>query len=227
MAEQTEVISVEKVRSRYKVLLDNGDSYWLTKGLFAERPLNPGELLDPEEFAGWVTLHQYRSALDKAVAMLAQRPCSTGEISRKLKNTGYAPDTVDMVLYKLEKHELTDDRAFAEQWAQYRSGQKYGPHRIARELKQKGLSSEDTENALSALSGEDQLEQATVLARKAFARAKAGEDPRKTLQKVLAAIVRRGYSWDIAREACEEYVRQAEEAEDSFPGEEFPPEDPV
>ncbi len=211
MAKEAEVISVDKNRSRYKLQFDNGDVYWLTRSLYAERPLSPGDLIDPEEFSDWVTLHQYRSALDKAVAMLAMRPCSKGEISRKLKNIGYAPGTVEMVLYKLEKHELVDDRAFAEQWAQYRSDLKYGPRRIAQELRYKGLSPEDSETALSSLSEEDQLEHARALAEKAFSRAKAGEDPRKTLQKVIAGIVRRGYSWDIAREACEHYIREAEE----------------
>ncbi len=215
MAQQCEIITVEKIRYRYKIILDNGDIYYLTKGLYTERPLTQGDVVDPEEFAGWVTLHQYRSALDKAVAMLAARPCSTGEIRKKLLNTGYSRDTVDMVLYKLEKHELVDDRAFADQWAQYRAGMKYGPRRIAQELKYKGLSAEDTENALSSLSEETQLEQAVLLAEKAFSRARSGEDPRKTLQKVMAAIVRRGYPWDIAREACEKYIRDAEEAEDS------------
>ncbi len=215
---QAEVISVEKIRYRYKIQLDNGETYYLTKGLYAERPLNPGEVVEAGEFAQWITLHQYRSALEKAVAMLAQRPCSKGEISRKLKNSGYSPDTVEMVLYKLEKHELVDDRAFADQWAQYRAGQKYGPRRIAQELRYKGVAQEDTEEALSSLSEEEQLEQAAHLARKAFARAKPGEDPRKTLQKVMGAIVRRGFPWDIAREACERYVQDAEEeASDSFP----------
>ncbi len=211
MAQESEVTSVDKIRSRFKIQLDNGDVYWLTRSLYGERSLAPGDIVDPEEFSEWVTLHQYRSALDKAVAMLAMRPCSRGEISRRLKNSGYAPGTVEMVLYKLEKHELVDDRAFAEQWAQYRSELKYGPHRIARELRYKGLSSEDSETALSSLSEEAQLEQARALAEKAFSRARANEDPRKTLQKVLAAIVRRGYSWDVAREACDRYVREAEQ----------------
>ncbi len=211
MAQDTEVRSVEKIRYRYKVILENGDHYWLTKGLYAERPLSPGDPIDSEEFAGWVTLRQYRSALEKAVAMLAARACSKGEISRKLKNSGYSDDTVNMVLYKLEKHELVDDSSFADQWAQYRAGMKYGPRKIAQELRYKGLSPEDTENALSSLSEETQLEQAALLARKGFARAKAGEDPRKTLQKVMASIVRRGYSWDTARAACEQYVQEAED----------------
>ncbi len=214
MAKESEVISVDKIRSQFKIHLDNGDEYWLTKSLYAERSLSPGDIVDPEAFSEWVILHQYRSALDKAVAMLAMRPCSKGEISRKLKTSGYAPGTIEMVLYKLEKHELVDDRAFAEQWAQYRSELKYGPRRIAQELRYKGLSSEDSETALSSLSEDAQLDQARALAEKAFSRAKTGEDPRKTLQKVLSSIVRRGYTWDIAREACERYIQEAEQ--DSF-----------
>ncbi len=211
MAESVRVISVEKLRGRYRVRLDNGDMYWLTKGMYAERPVQAEEMLDPEEYARWVLLRQYRPALEKAVAMLAARACSRGEISQKLKASGYSPQAVEMVLVKLEKERLLNDREFASQWARYRTDQRYGPRRIAAELKRKGLAEEDAEEALSALPEEEQLSRAKQLARKGFDRARADEDPRKTLQRVMAAIVRRGYDWDIARAACEAYIRQQEE----------------
>ena len=89
-----EVISVESQRGRYKIALDNGERYTLTRALYQERPVQPGEEIDEKEYAQWVLVHQYRSALERAVAMLAARACSRGEISRKLKNAGYAQNTV-------------------------------------------------------------------------------------------------------------------------------------
>ena len=203
-----EVISVESQRGRYKIALDNGERYTLTRALYQERPVQPGEEIDEKEYAQWVLVHQYRSALERAVAMLAARACSRGEISRKLKNAGYAQNTVEMVLYKLEKHQLLDDRAFAEQWARYRSGQKYGPRRIAQELRQKGVSAEETEAAMEQTDKEAQSEQALALARKGFARRRPEEDARKTFQRVAMGIVRRGYDWDIARDACEQVMSE-------------------
>ena len=210
-----EVICVEKVRSRYLIRLDNGKKYELSRNLFRERPLEPGEQIEEKEFSQWVTLHQYRSALERAVAMLAARACSKGEINRKLKNAGYADETVEMVLYKLEKHELLNDQEFAEQWARYRSGQKYGPRRIADELRRKGITADEAGSVLDQMSEEDQNDQALYLARKGLARRHPEEDLRKTKQRVAAGIVRRGYDWDTARDACEQAAQELSLAENS------------
>ena len=206
----TEVIEAERVRGKYRILLDSGDKYWLTKAMYDEKPVRAGEEVDSEAFARWVTLHQYRPALERAVAMLATRACSKGEISQKLRTAGYSPDTIEMVLAKLDQNDLLDDRAFGEQWAHYRHGQKYGPRKIAAELRQKGLTAEEAEAAVSSLDDQTQAAQAEILARKGLSRRKKDEDFRKTKQRVLAGIVRRGFDWETAREAID---RAAEDLE--------------
>lgn len=213
------VNEVESVRGRrVRIVLDNGDKYLLLRSAYQDRPLEVGEEVNPEEFAQWVLKRQYRSALDKAVAMLAARACSKGEIEQKLSRTGYSPETIEMVIYKLEKNNLLNDQEFADQWVQYRAGQKYGPRRISQELRRKGVSAEETENALEEISEEQQLENAVLLARKGLARAGAEDDFRKIRQKVLAALVRRGYDWDTARQAVDRAAKelQIEDEADSW-----------
>ena len=71
------ILSVNKVRGRY--VIDLGDEkLTVSSALFRERPLREGDELDMEEYEQWLLLHQYRPALDEAVAMLAQRPQATG-----------------------------------------------------------------------------------------------------------------------------------------------------
>ena len=197
-----EVTEVEKKRSRWRIILESGEKYMLSGALYRERPLRPGDSVDPEEFSHWVLLRQYRPALERAVAMLALRACSRGEIQQRLIRAGYTADTVEMVIYKLEKEGLLNDRDFASQWVSHRSSQKYGPRRIARELRMKGISGDDAEAAMEEVDETENLERAILLAKKGFARAKAGEDVRKTRQRVLSALVRRGYDWETARQAC-------------------------
>ena len=205
------ISEVEKVRGRIRVVLDDGSEYLLLKSMLSERPLKVNDELDPEEFSSWVTQRQYRSALEKAVSFLAVRTCSKGEIDQKLRRIGYSPETVKMVLFKLDREGFLNDRDFADQWARYRSDQRYGPRRIAQELKMKGISGEDVESVLENLPEKEQLEDAVEIARKALKRAKSGEDPRKTREKMAAGIVRRGYSWDLARQACDQVLRDEEE----------------
>ncbi len=206
------VSDVENLRGgKVRITLDDGRHFLLLRSAYLDRPLEPGQEVDPAEYADWVLHRQYRSALDLAVSMLAARACSRGEIERKLRLKDYSPETVEKVLYKLESNHLLDDRAFADQWARYRAGMKYGPHRISQELRRKGVSSEDAETALDSVPESDQLESAVALAEKALRRGKADEDPRKARQRILAAIVRRGYGWDIARKAVDSVLSDPEE----------------
>ena len=109
-----------------------------------------------------------------------------------------------MVLYKLTSNDLLDDASFAEQWVASRS-HRLGARRIAQELSRKGVSREDADAAIEAIPEEEQIEAAAALASRALRRAASGEDPRKTAQRVLQQLARRGYGYDIAKQA----LRQA------------------
>lgn len=205
------ITEVERIRSRIWIRLDSGMKAMLFKSDYAQRPFEAGEEVKEEEFRQWILLRQYRPALEKAVSMLALRACSQGEIEQRLRRSGYSEDTIEMVICKLQKEKLINDQEFAEQWTDARSNQKIGPRRIAQELRRKGVSAEETEQALAMVPEDLQLQQASALAEKAYARARANEDPRKTYQKILTSIVRRGYDWDTARQACERFRQELQE----------------
>ena len=150
-------------------------------------------------------VRQYRFALDRAVGYLAARARSRREIEQKLLQAGYRPCTVEMVIYKLQRENLLDDADFARQWVESRQHHKLGRSRIAQELRRKGVSQDEAEEALSIIEDDDQLAGAIALAQKAAARIKPGEDMRKASSRIAAMLARRGYSWDIAKEA----IRQA------------------
>ena len=116
-----------------------------------------------------------------------------------------------MVLYKLERERLLDDADFARQWVESRSHRKLGRQRIALELRRKGISADESEAALEAIDGEEQLANATSLAAKALIRAKKDEDPCKTAQRIHAMLARRGFGWDIAREAVSAAMAERED----------------
>ena len=199
------ITSIRKERGRYRVTVSDSDEFLVPVSLMRERPLQEGQPLDVGEYDNWLLLRQYRHALDRAVAFLAARARSRHEIEAKLLQAGYRPNTVEMVLYKLEREKLLDDADFARQWVEARSGRKLGRSRIAQELRRKGVSAEEAEAALEQIDDDDQLAGAIALAEKAAARIRPGEDPRKAMNRIQAMLARRGYSWDIVKQA----VRQA------------------
>lgn len=205
------IAAVKKERGRFRLTLDNGDCIVVSAELFRERPFAEGDEIDLEAYDEWLLPRQYRAALDRAVALLALRAHSRGEIEQKLLHAHYRPATVEMVLYKLEREGLLDDADFARQWTAARTGRKLGRNRIAQELRHKGISASDVEDALADIDEDGQLAAAASLAEKALRRAKPGEDPRKTAQRLTGMLARRGYSWDVAREAIQRVMSGLED----------------
>ena len=199
------ITEIKKQRGFYHVTINEAECIKVPVSLMRERPLKEGQAIDLEEYDNWLMVRQYRFALDRAVGYLAARARSKREIEQKLLLAGYRPCTVEMVIYKLERENLLDDADFARQWVESRSTHKLGKSRIAQELRRKGVTQEEAEEALSVIEDEDQLEGAVSLAQKAAARIKPGEDLRKASSRIAGMLARRGYSWDIAKEA----IRQA------------------
>lgn len=205
------ITSIQKERGKVRITISESDEILVPTSLFRERPLQEGQPIDLEEYDNWLMLRQYRHALDRAVAFLASRARSRKEIEDKLLRSGYRPCTVEMVLYKLESNDLLDDADFAQQWVEARTARKVGRNRIAQELRRKGVSADEAEAALESIDEEDQLSGAISLVEKAMARVKPGEDPRKTAQRITAMLARRGYGWDVAREAISHVMQDMEE----------------
>lgn len=198
------ITDIERNGTHFTVSFDSGEKIVLTRSLFFELALTENMHCDLAELKKRITVLQYRAGLNTAVAMLAQRACSKGEIEQKLKNLHYLPETTEMVLYKLEREGFLDDEDFARQWAESRISQgKYGREKIAFELKRKGLSEAQIQNALEGTDPEQELDSAIRLAQKNWDKRKSDEDPRKAKQKIFGMLCRRGFEYETVRQALE------------------------
>ena len=205
------ITAITKERGRLRIMVNEDSEVLVPVSLFRERPLSVGDAIDMEEYDQWLLLRQYRHALDRAVAFLAGRARSRREMEERLLRSGYRSCTVEMVLFKLEKEGLLDDADFARQWVDARSARRVGRGRIAQELRRKGVSAQEAEEALEALSEEEQLEGAMLLVKKSLSRTPSGEEPRKTAARITAMLARRGYGYDVAREAISRVMESNEE----------------
>lgn len=204
------VRSVTRERAFVCILLDTGERFWLRGDDLYGSDITEGASFDAGAFLQKIRVLQYPRALNHAVAMLARRPCSRGEIRSRLVSRRYTEDVAELVVYKLEKEKLLDDEAFCDQWIRFRSGRGYGRSVIRRELKMKGIPEEMIDAAFALLDPEEEADAAVRLARKAWNRIRPGEDIRKARQKVIASLVRKGYGWEEARAAAEKAENQEE-----------------
>ena len=201
--------SIETIRGKIRITFESGWQVWLRRNEDPGFPLTEGTAVDRESFLAYIRIHQYPPALDRAVRMLAERSCSRREIERKLTLARFDPDVTDLVLFKLEKENLLNDREFTVQWVHSRS-RKYGASRIRQELRTKGIDEDIASEILEDLSEEEQLCQAVALAVKKIRSLQSSCEEKKWKQRITAFLIRRGYSWDLALKAFEEAMRQSE-----------------
>ena len=125
---------------------------------------------------------------------LGYRPRSETEIRDYLRRRGHSREVAEQVLEKLRSLRYIDDESFARNWAMSKTRNRaYGPDRIARELRAKGIAAELIRQILRDIFGRcDEKTQAQRLLAKRF----GGEDLRdlKTLRRAAAFLQRRGYS---------------------------------
>ena len=194
--------NVERVQGRTLVLFESGWKVWLLPGMDPGFPLSEGTAVDRRQFEQYLMLQEYPSALEKAVSMLAARARSKKEIMDKLLALRYDPEVAGLVVYKLEKENLLDDEAFSAQWVRSRM-KKYGAAKIAHELRTKGIESETVSQVLESCPESEQLENAVRLAEKKIRGDRHPEDKRGLYKRVTDMLLRRGYSWDLAKKAFE------------------------
>lgn len=86
-----------------------------------------------------------------ALALLARREHSPFELHHKLIHRGFTPAVIEPVLDQLVAEGLIDESRYAEVYAHSRADKGYGPLRIHRELRERGIAEEIIFSTLSKL----------------------------------------------------------------------------
>lgn len=191
------VVEIKRMGGVARVKLLSGEMLKIPSAIFLEKRLRKGQPVDPEAYRLYMKQYGYPHALEVAVSYLTLRERSEKEIVSRLKRSCYDDEVIAKVMDTLSRHDFVSDTRFAEQWVHHRARQ-YGKNRIAQELKMKGISGENAQAALKTLPEEEELVAAKNQARKIQRRLHGDEE------KMIQSLVRRGYSWQIARKAVRE-----------------------
>jgi regulatory protein len=132
----------------------------------------------------------------KALALLARREHSAGELRTKLRERGYESTAVEAVLSSLAQEKLLSDARFVQEFVASRVRRGSGPMKIRAELRGRGVEGELADLALAALKGAS-AEGAAAARRKRF-----GDDLPKDMQeraRQARFLQQRGFSMDDIR----------------------------
>lgn len=140
-------------------------------------------------------------AYQRALGLLVRREHSTKELRRKLGGRGVDLVELDEALETLQRQGFQDDRRYAEALIRSRALVGHGPARVRAELRANGVPASTVDEAFSACEV-DWLELAhQVAARNASRVSSRASGAQPDQQKLLALLLRRGFSHESARSA--------------------------
>ncbi|MBO9600776.1 MAG: regulatory protein RecX [Cohnella sp.] len=175
-----------------------------------------GKRLTAEEYAKLRDEEQKEEAYRAALGMLERKARTTAELSRALKRKGFSQEAIEGCVERLRTNRMVDDSAFARRFAEQRAAnQRKGRMLIRQELLQRGVAKPEIEQAIGAIEPEVEQQSALALARKKWPSVKGNDRERK--QKLMAMLMRRGFTGSVARSAAQQ---AASEADDGRKGDE-------
>jgi regulatory protein len=136
--------------------------------------------------------------LSLALKALEQKERTVAEMGSWLRARGIEPNEVEDVVDRLICDGVLDDARYAQRYAEdKRQLKRWGNGRIRAALLDRGISTEDAEDALSGADAGQEIERALELL---GARGAALADALER-QRALGMLVRRGYESEVAYEA--------------------------
>jgi regulatory protein len=196
-----EVTDVRERRGKARVFVDG--EYWteLDAGVAIECGLRMGAAFSWEELGRARVAGERPVAMGRALNLLGYRARSEAEIRDRLGRYGYAGETIEAVVGRLEELGYLDDAEFARLKAREKA-RKYGPRRVSVELRKSGVGEELAREVVEEeFAGRSEV----GAARSAAARRYNGRGSDAEARRVYGFLVRRGYSAEVCAQVAREY----------------------
>lgn len=190
----------KRVEGRWLAALEDGSILRLGESEVIDFALYAGKELTGEEAEALLAAVRRGGWKEKALDLLTRKPQSRKELEHKLKDWGASPEEGAAICTRMEELGYLNDAAYAAQVVRYYSAKGFGEKKLRDELYRRGIPRDLWGDAL------DQAQDPAGAIDAFVAKKLAGKAlDRKELQKVSAALARRGYAWSDINDALRRY----------------------
>lgn len=199
----------KRTDERVNVYIDG--KYALALPALEAAKLKVGQLLSDADLDRLRELDLTAKAYDRAVQYLRDRPRSTAEVRRRLRQAEIDEEAIEAAIARLTAQGYLNDAEFARYWVENRQRfRPKGEQALRQELRRAGIDNEVIDESLEGL---DVSEAAYAAARPRAERLAAliQEDPAEFRRKLGSFLLRRGFSYEIAREVTNQLLRELKE----------------
>ena len=205
-------IERQKRRQRVNVYGEDGRfAFALALHLAQDAGLHSGMELSEAQVEALEDADAHHSAYDAALRLLSYRPRSEREMRIRLARRGIGLRLIDDAVRRLKERGYLDDEAFARFWTETREATSpRGRRLIVQELRAQGVDAETAATATAPVSDEEAAYRAASRRLNAF----SGLD-RDTFRRRLGGfLVRRGFSYDVARRTTDRCWQEANQSQE-------------
>jgi regulatory protein len=157
-----------------------------------------------------------RAARLVAADLLARRPWTRADLTRRLVRRGAPGNVAAAVVTDLTTRGYLDDAAYARQWVETRSVRGYGAARLRAELRARGVDAAVVHAAIGGLAPDAALARAVALARRRLPVIARGR-PERVAVRLSEYLLRRGYAAGVVVRVVRELTRASAPADQGFP----------
>ena len=204
-------IEKQKRRPRVNVYGDEGRfAFALALHLAQDAGLHTGMELSEAQVGALQEADAQHSAYDAALRLLSYRPRSEKEMRRRLARRGIDLRHIGETVRRLKERGYLDDEAFARFWTESREATSpRGRRLIVQELRAQGVDAETAAAATASVADEEAAYRAAGRRLNAF----RGLDYETFRRRLGGFLVRRGFSYEVARRTMDRCWQEAGEKE--------------
>ena len=194
------------------LLLDNGEEVLLDNDICVNYAIKPETQISEEELKRLKYESEYARAKSRALWYLDRADRTEKTMYEKLVTAGFDKRASAAVVGRFVEVGLIDDRRFAENFAEKCKDANISKREGIRKMLQKGVPY-DIANEVFSETEIDEEEQVRAVIEKKYARKLTQENG---VQRVYAALVRKGFSFSAVRNALKKYSEELEYSEEDY-----------
>ena len=189
-------------QGRLALFFDDEFAFSVDLETLAQFGLQKDMELTEEELEELTEQTQYKKARDRAFKLLGYKSYTRWLLRQRLLQEEFPQEVVCDVLDRLEELGLLDDKDYARRCASdLLKLKKYSLSRVKQELRHRGISDEDMEEALMDVENDPQEQIRQVIEKKY----KNGLSEEKGRRRAVSGLQRLGYSYSQIRQALRDF----------------------
>ena len=207
------VTEVQKQKKHLtKLLFDNGEEAFLDNDICINYSLKPETQISEEELKKLIYESEYVRAKSRALWYLDRADRTEKGMYEKLVGAGFDRKASAAVVGRFVEVGLIDDRRFAENFAEKWRDANISKREGIKKMLLKGVPYDIAKEVFSETEV-DEEEQVRAVIEKKYARKLEQENG---VQRVYAALVRKGFSFSAVRNALKKYSEELEYSEEEY-----------